>query len=309
MAVRETEKYLPTGGAKGLGQLAEQGKYALVSYLTSPIPKGVPIDYVVFATGGAPATGYTWTFKEIPSGTEPPKIVTDGVAECKPEHVGTLEVQVEIAGSGSPPVKLALKQEIVEPTGHLFTWLDSILAAFGDSDVSLEVLLAFKPYILEAVRDPSLKLPAAFLAAVVYAAANRVNGENRKDALDTAQGPLNNAAPTTADDLYGQALGVCQLLPERLAMVATRPVSPPTPTATYTPWEELPADESAREAKAKAIRAAYLALPAKDKIELYNLLRFPKASIRMCAALLCKLKSRPHRWDGLTAEQLLDANN
>src|SRR6266704_4535428 len=220
MAVRETEKYLPAGGAKGLGQCALQGRYALISYLSSPIPHGLEIEYVLVATEGAPATGYNWTFEEVPSGTEPPNVVKDAVARCTPEHIGTLRVAVEIVGSGSPPVRLNLNQEIIEPRGHLFTLMDELQAAtIGDSEVLLELVHAFKPYILEAMKEPANgKLPMAFLAAVTYAEANRVGAKARREEMEKAERQLNAGTPVTCDDLYVRAMGVCQMLPETIAM-------------------------------------------------------------------------------------------
>jgi hypothetical protein len=309
MAVRETEKYLPAGGAEGLGQCDVDGKYALVSYLSSPVPQGLDIDYVVFATDGAAADTYEWTFKEIPGGLSTLSTTDIGVARYRPKQVGLLEVRVQVLLAGNVLAKHKLTQIVIQPTGHLFTKLDSILAAMiGDPDVTLEVMHAFKPYILETTRPDSAAVPAAFLAAMVYAQVNRVGPAQRSTDLHTAGDCLNDSSATATDGPYLQRLGVCQMLPERLAMVAPRPGAPASPSS-YIAWDDLPAVESARDAKSKTIRAAYCALPSKAKIELYNLLRFPKANVSMCAALLTRLKNRPQRWPALAAADMLTEAN
>ena len=52
-------------------------------------------------------------------------------------------------------------------------------------------------------------------------------------------------------------------------------------------------------------RDAFDALDDDVKIDLLNLLRFPRSNIALCAALLARLRDRPHRWPGLAAAALL----
>ncbi len=47
----------------------------------------------------------------------------------------------------------------------------------------------------------------------------------------------------------------------------------------------------------------YEALTPDNRIDLFNPVRFPKANIEMCAALLARLRERSHRYPGLTADR------
>jgi len=246
MAVRETEKYLPSGGAAGLGQCNETGLYALVSYLTTPIPVGVAIDYVVFATEGASADTYDWTFNEIPSGKITTLQTKVGVASYQPTQQGALEVSVSITVGANVVARLGLTQVVIESGEHLFTLVDVLAAMIGDRDSTLEVCLALKPYILEAVRDPAnARIPTAFLASVVYAESNRVRSSKRAQELEDAARVLNDSLPVSTDELYTPTLGVCQLSPERVAMVAVPPESGAPTTNTYIDWTD-PTNEIGR---------------------------------------------------------------
>src|SRR5205814_5712463 len=202
----------------------------------------------------------------------------------EPQTLSTLDARVEVVAGGSVVAIRKLKQLVIEPTGHLFTLTDTVIAALiGDSDVTLEVLHAFKPYIFDTTRVDYPEIPPAFLAALVYAEANRVGPKKRTADLEAAAEAFNASTSTALSNLAICPLGVCQILQERLAMVAPRATSTNDSRPTYTEWQELSAAERDRPAQVKAIRAAYLNLAPSEKIELYNLLRFPKSSVRMCA--------------------------
>jgi hypothetical protein len=77
----------------------------------------------------------------------------------------------------------------------------------------------------------------------------------------------------------------------------------------YTEWKEKSGDGSNTTQVDTAIWENFNALNDDIKTDIYNLLRFPKSNIKMCAELLSVLKNRSNRWPGIsqgdfTAERL-----
>ncbi len=318
MTVRKTEARIPEGmQASDLGQAFSSGNYSLVSYLTSPIAKGTRIDYAVFAQNNTMADRYEWTFLPLSVPSELEEETTNvGINEYTPENLGELRVVVDVIVGGNTVVTLTLSQIIVERNAELEQYIngvgiiDSALANWvwaaarvGDSQTTRELVNDLKSYIEKAAAQH--EFPLDFLAAIVYKEVSfrpkeyewqRVYlvGESvRSVEIEAIREILSNEEYDNPK-LTKQSIGVCQ-------------ISMPTASMVVFPdlWRELPVESDQRELRRKEIRDNYTDLDSYQKIDLFNILRFPRTNILLCAELLSKLKNRPNRWEGVDNEQLM----
>ncbi len=331
MAVRPTERRLPAGwSAADLGQaeVSPDGRFALVSYLTDPLAEGSLNEYVVFVLDpGAieQAETYEWTVFET---TEEDGVVEadhdtddEGLFSFRPARSGLISVFVSIKDASDTVIHtLALHQIVRPPNQALEALLEGQLvsaALGGHLTTSRELINDLAVYIVEAVNTPSAsafpELPDLFVAAIVYKEAlwrpkepelprsylTNLPELIRPFELEFAAEELNGVPLSTIRVQLDNTLGVCQIQPQTIAMVLEKPGT----GSTYTPWRDKPRDE--RDEVDEQIRADFFALPDEDKIDLYNLLRFPKSNIRACVLLLDRLKRRSNRWPTLGREQFL----
>jgi hypothetical protein len=322
MTVRETEKRIPQGvTVADMGQANANGDYVLVSYLTSPISIGSAIDYVVFATNGAPADEYCWRFLTLPN-----HLVEDhseiGLMSYKPDRLGEMRMTVDVIVQAHTVATLALSHSIVERNQRLEILIDGkifpsgrLMASGGDPQTSREIVNDFVKYVAEVTISTSNKgIHPLVLAAVVYkeslfrpksyniAKPYALGWAVRNYELSLHAEELNDDAFVNIIDHTKNSLGVCQMKPQTAAMVLG-----------LSPWAELPKEISAREKVKRDIYSQYLALPKEKRIDIFNLLRFPKTNISLCARLLERLKNGPRcveaRAPNLTPDELLGDEN
>ncbi len=327
MTIRATESRIPAGfTARDFGEASQVdsgGKtYALVSYLTSPIAQGSTIDYVVFVVGEtpqeAPKYSYRWTVTHLPSETTEVETTTKGVFRYDADISGEVRVRVDVLRDSTVQATLPLNQQIREldpaleallnPTGMLkhINVAPSLGSLGGNPRTSRELVNSFRRYVFDAVGPaPKIDLPARYVAAVLYAEVLRVEKGSllgRDNELDAAAAELNDESSLALGRQSDNALGVAQIAPQTLAMLVG-----PTQATTFTPWTELPGEPDKRAAVRDQILATLdgLANAADVKIDLFNLLRFPKSNINMCARLLRALITRASRWPKMTAATLI----
>ncbi len=327
MTIRPTESRIPAGfTARDFGEASQVdsgGKtYALVSYLTSPIAQGSTIDYVVFVVGEtpqeAPKYSYRWTVTHLPSETTEVETTTKGVFRYDADISGEVRVRVDVLRDSTVQATLPLNQQIREldpaleallnPTGMLkhINVAPSLGSLGGNPRTSRELVNSFRRYVFDAVGPaPKIDLPARYVAAVLYAEVLRVEKGSllgRDNELDAAAAELNDESSLALGRQSDNALGVAQIAPQTLAMLVG-----PTQATTFTPWTELPGEPDKRAAVRDQILATLdgLANAADVKIDLFNLLRFPKSNINMCARLLRTLITRASRWPKMTAATLI----
>ena len=78
-------------------------------------------------------------------------------------------------------------------------------------------------------------------------------------------------------------IGLCQVRPQILAMYVSATAGGATP---MLPLREFPIDEAERATKLAELRTEFIALAPAQKIDLFNLLRFPKSNLRMAMRLI-----------------------
>jgi hypothetical protein len=327
MTVRATESRLPAGfDAADLGEAAVvvgstgSADYALVSYLASPLGTGSTVDYVVFVTNGPDVMAYDWTIEPIGTGDVTINSTEVGTFSYVPQHVGLLQVRVELNLAAGQPVVLSLLQEVrprftgfefLYESGGLGAQLDpsySVAAVGSDPAVTGELANSFRNYILSAAADH--QLPPRLLGAIAYTGISDAPKDQtvgatvwtpgRDQKLEWAADELNGGGGWVTD--IDDPLGVCQLTLPTLATV----VGPAGLGGNaYNTWREKAADGSNASEIDDLLLSDFDALTNDQKIDLFNLARFPRTNIERCAALLAWLRDRPNRWPGLSADQLL----
>jgi hypothetical protein len=342
MAVRSTESKLPLAlpgdpssgdiDVNNLGQAVRDGNYVLVSYLSSPLIQDSRNDWVVFVLKGAAVDQYHWSVTNSDSGDEVRSSNTDaGIFSWTPDSTGEYEISVAIKSGGAVAKTLKLHQTVLsinpgEGLDQLFPFeMQTSAAGFwplnfvlnlikravyaGEWDSTGEVLFELWGYILEAASSTGPQgIPAQLLAALIYQQVLThpkefsitrpiyIGPAVRSTELEWAAEDLNQPDSFRLTTQIDDALGVGQIPPQTAAMLLG-----------YTQWREKPEERKDRKAVDEQIHADFVALPADTKVELFNLLRFPKTNINLAAKLLTRLKSRkdPMRWPQLTQQQLM----
>jgi murein DD-endopeptidase MepM/ murein hydrolase activator NlpD len=327
MHVRLTERRLPDGfSPEELGQSVSSpdGKFILVSYLTTPLRKGSLNEYVVFVIDDIVADKvdkYAWTISADTGDGFRPILIPDeldiGLFSYRPEKVGNFSISVAVLDdSRSILATLDLQQRVIEVNPALESIIagDHLAALGGHPATSRELINDLANYIIEGANG---LVPEQLLAAIAYQEMLwrpkelpwRPEEPEPKPSYLAVLSPLirnvelQMAAAKLNDELIqfpgiqqNNPLGVCQIQPQTIAMV----LSPSNSDKTYIKWLEKPKDSSKRGAIEIQKNKQYKALDTKCKIDLFNLLRFPKTNLRLCALLLNKLKSREGRWPELT---------
>jgi hypothetical protein len=102
----------------------------------------------------------------------------------------------------------------------------------------------------------------------------------RKRHLEQLAAALNEGT-TDFVTLGTQGAGICAIRVLLLAM-----------TLGMIPWTTLPEEPNQRAAAAAQLHQSLAALPEENKIDLFNILRFPKSNITWCGRILENLRNR-----------------
>lgn len=208
-----------------------------------------------------------------------------------------------------PGLKLFFNNEIqvlmgLDVYGKIGTW-------GGHESVSQEFFNLFKNYVLDACYEqPGVSnVPPQFLASLIYLqmlGAPNILSESTSDLGKILSASIfSKQTEEQANILNGNisvggpssGLGVSQLASEFLAMV----LSVPNENRTYTSFEQIPLVLSNPESPANQIeiqktqdriKSGFSSLNLEQKIDLFNLLRFPKSNIFSCAKYLSNLINR-----------------
>jgi hypothetical protein len=334
MAVRNTESRIPGGfdKASDLGEAvySEDNHYALVSYLTAPLrliqnpEKKLQLrnTYVLFVENTDP-TGYKFSVDcylaadeysedpdtRTPSFTTPPVEYESGVFEFDvTETIGTLSlaeisairVNVEILGV-NPSVTLNQYQVLSEPIQYIEDLINGINtnAPMGGSPYTTRLIANnYREYLINEFEKGSI--PVNIGASILYYRVQDLNSgsqarENERDWYRY----LNEGKDI---NLKNAPIGIMQFKPSILAMFLKK-----SNGDLYGSIEQR--GENTSQAKYEQIlwdkfKEDPGLLDPGDRVDLFNLLRFPKSCIRVCNTLL-QLRKEEEAWKDLTKEQLL----
>ena len=297
MTVRKTESRIPANfQATDLGEanVAADGRCALISFVTSPLVVGRENVYVVFVTDAglaAAAQSFEWTFTEN-AGPPDTQTTEQGEFSYRPNSAGEVNLAVRILGAGNTEqATLALAQETVSPNVELETLISDARNRPGpgvsNPDVARELINDHNPYYQDVV----LQTPETgdafkrFVFSLVFDGALRRTAVARKQHLEELANSLNNQSGDFVT-LVGKGAGVSGI---RLALLAMF-------LPAFIAFSELPEPFEQRALADEQLRESLAALDEAKRIDLFNLVRFPKSNINRCAGILEGL--RDHYFPG-----------
>lgn len=313
MPVRKTESRLPAGFT--IDKLSDNFTsvtpgVTLASFLSSPLGARRTQQYVVFVTDAALAAtvhAYEWTFANGGSTTQTTEV---GVTEFTPQDTGPLTVTLNLKDAASTTLKtLTLNQQVVALNAALEEAIDEQERNFPGAahpDTSRELLNDLRPLVNVLLAGSSNELYNKAICCLAYGRALPIPAWRRNIELEDYATLLD----TQSTGFYGatkQGFGVCRTRPQLLAMFLTNPAT----TQPYlNPAIELPSGASRRQKQdyEQAVETAFGALNENDKIDLFNLLRFPKSHFAMAKHIFDSLMTR-YFPSGNIAQQLLDAHD
>ncbi|HEY7089600.1 MAG TPA: hypothetical protein VH518_15995 [Tepidisphaeraceae bacterium] len=287
MAVRLTEKTLPANTtAADLGQAEGDPSAVLISYHSSPVVKERTQTYVVFVLDAGlqgSVASYRWQAGSVTADTE------NGVFEYAHPDEGDARVTVNLLDGGGTVLKsIAMTQTVIPLNAELETMIDApdqTSPTAADPETSRELVNDVRGYIDELVSrtadaEGSLN---KLLFAVAYAEAMLVPPVERASQLERLAGQLAEGDAAAFSDGAVSGIGLCQVRPDALAMYVS---ATPGGTDWMLPRQEMPNDPNARGAVRDALKAALIALDEAKRVDLFNLLRFPKINLKMAMQFL-----------------------
>jgi hypothetical protein len=296
MGVRRIETRLPEGlqpDDLGEAMAATDGRCALVSFLTSPLPAGHENTYVVFVTDSALAgsvQSYEWVIEE--DGAFPSTQKTDvGELTYQPTNAGNITVCARLLDAGDAELE---KIELIQEIGPLNPDVEAMIAAAlgnpGPGASNLEVLREVANDYFAYYQNLPLKVPEPddsfkrFVVSFLFAGTLKNSHDDRRNHLNDLAAAMEDnedALPVVA----AKGVGVCEI---RLSLLAMNfPASAP-----LLAWTELPQPADQNALADELLRQKLAALAEHDRIDLINLARFPKTNILQCARLVEALRDK-----------------
>ena len=304
MPVRKTESRIPLNlQASDLGQavVASDGRCALVSFVTSPVVINRENVWVIFITDAglaAAASSFEWTITET---VGPPRVETSQFGEIShtATHVGALNIAVRVLdGSAAEQATLSMVQEVVPASAQLETMIHDAVnqpgPSIGSSDVLRELINEHNLYYQNVAPQTPESGDAykRFVFSMVYDGASQRNAAQRKQDLDQLAVSLNTATAEFATS-GSKGAGVCAIRPLLLSM--TLP--------DMLPFTLLPQDFNQRSVAVEGLLQTFALLDENKRLDLYNIVRFPKSNITFCGRILEMLRTQ--YFSGTNFEQLL----
>ena len=322
MAIRETERYLPgTLGAADLGEATTAsgtgGLSALVSYLTSPVRTGTLLDYVLFVTGTDAVDECDWVVTNSAGSIAHTVTTTYGTFAWSAPVADTYEVSVTPRGASTmPTLKLTQQAKDIDPglesnaDAHAFVYDDSLRELASD----------LKPYIAKAASDTGPNgIPERLLASVLAieilmrpkggssTAPPRLRHVRDAEIARVAEFIDEYYYWTQTEPLVAEAFFLLPGYREKFARASLGVGQVALATAAMSEgkfaWRD--ADKADREFTRQAIADDFNdKVSYRAKIDIFNLLRFPKTNVAVAARLLANLKNRLHRYPTIKAADL-----
>jgi hypothetical protein len=296
MPVRKTESRIPAGfepADLGEAVVAADGRYALVSFLTSPLAAGHDNTYVLFVTDSALAgaiKSYEWFIEE--DGAFPITLQTEvGEINYQTSNVGNITVTARFLDAGTAELgRITIIQEMGSLNPDLETFISEALNQPGPGashpDVIREVVNNYHTYY----QNVTLKTPEAgdgfvrFIRSFVFDGTLRNAPKDRTMLLDQLAEAIEDNTDAFST-VAAQGAGVCEIRLSLLAMVF------PSASPLFE-WTELPETPDKNAVADEQLRQKLATLSESDKIDLVNVARFPKTNIKQCAQIVEVLRDK-----------------
>jgi hypothetical protein len=300
MAIRKTEGRLPANfQASDLGESVSMinERAVLISFVTAPLGRDRDNRYVVFVTDAGLASAvqsFEWQFVENGGALES-QTTAIGEAVYRPKTLGTLVVTVRLLGAGNAEQgTLTLNQTVIDVNAELETLIAEARNQSGpgasNPAVLRELINDLSPYY-QAVSLQTAEGGEGFqkfLFSLVHDGLLQRPGAVQQQQLNQLAAALNG---TEGDfvTLAAAGTGVCGIRLALLAMTLPQAAGGTTP---ILPWTELPDVPNQRVLADEQLRQSLLALEESRRIDLFNLVRFPKSNITLCGRILEGLRDR-----------------
>jgi hypothetical protein len=293
MPVRKTESRIPLDlQAADLGQavVAADDRCALISFVSSPVVINRENVYVVFITDAglaAVTSSFEWTFAESAGA---PNIETSPLGETThtPTNLGALSISVRVLdGANGEQAKLSMNQDVVPTSAELETLISEADGqpgpSIGSPDVLRELINEHNLYYQNVAPQTAEPGDAfkRFVFSMAYDGASQRKAVERKQDLDQLALALNDATADFAT-LSSKGAGVCGIRPLLLSMTVPNMLD----------WTFLPADANQRAVAVDQLLQALALLEENKRLDLYNIVRFPKSNITFCGRILETLKNK-----------------
>jgi hypothetical protein len=308
LAVRFTESRLPAGfNASDLGQgvvATTNANMMLVSFQATPIARERIQQYFVIVADQAIAAtvaSYEWSVND--AGTAHVIPSTIGKLEYTPVNLGTLTINVRLLNTSNGQVAaLSMQQTVVALNVQLEQLIDQQdnIPAAAHPTTSREIINDLRVYAdgqtVPAIDPRYNKL----LLSLCYSSILGSTQISRNAVMETHCGLFNNHRSLDFLARAESGIGINKIRPQLLAMVLDKPGTPGTP---YIPFTELTGNRANQQTILTGIQSSFNALSEEEKLNLFNLCRFPKTSFRMAKLILDKLRDR--YFSAFTFDQLL----
>jgi hypothetical protein len=300
MGVRKTESRIPANfKPDDLGEkiLSSDERCALISYITSPLVVDRENVYVVFVTDIAlidKVFSFEWTFTEN-DGVPNTEVTEHGEISYRPKSLGNINLVVRVLDSNNNAlVKLSLNQQVISLNPELESLIasaqDKPYPAIFNPSVSRELINDYNFYY-QTVGLQTAENESAFkrlLFSLVYDGALQDNVLHRTQYLEKLATTINNQESDFAL-IVAKGLGVCNVRLALLAMTLPKKIGDPNPLLN---WTELPESSLKHTFADEKLRQSLADLDQTVKIDLFNLVRFPKSNIAQCGRILEVLRNR-----------------
>lgn len=300
MSVRKTESRIPGGftsddlGFKAVS--ATSANVILVSYLSSPIAARRIQNYVVFVTDAALAAtvnSYDWSFT---NGAVVNQTTSIGIAEFTPQNTGSLGITVNLQNAANTTLHtVTLTLQVISLNEALELKIEQEENNFpvaGSPETSRELVNDIRPYVNVLLPIASDEIYNKALCSMAYARTLQA-AQIRRNLLNENLAGILNTQPA---NFYSQAkdgFGICKTMPQLLAMFVDNPASAGNKYLDIVALElAAGANQAARTSNAAAIETAFNALSDDVKVDLFNLLRFPKSHVAMAKKIFDGLEAR-----------------
>ena len=292
MPIRKTESRIPASfQAADLGQAISNtgGTCSLISFASSPLVRDRTYQYVVFATDNAlgnSVNSFSWTITPqsgIAQTTDTP--VSEFIYLA--DEPGPLQVNVRLLGAGNNELEtLTLQQEVVDPSEELEDLIDEAIddpgPGMANPEALRELINEHNTYYRNVL--PENPEPEAGYKQMVFNMAFegviKRNPQERRRHLTQLAASLNEGT-TDFVTLGTQGAGVCAV---RMLMLAM--------TLGMIPWTTLPEEPNQRASAAAELYRSLASLPEENRIDLFNIARFPKSNIVWCGRILENLRNQ-----------------
>jgi len=292
MPIRKTESRIPASfQADDLGQATSSasGSCMLISCASSPLVQNRTYQYVVFAVDNAVGNlveSVSWT---ITPQSGVPEVTNSSVSELfyLANELGPLQVNVRLLDAADQELEsLTLQQEVVEPSEELEDLIDEAIddpgAGMANPEALRELINEHNSYYRNVL--PENPEPEGGYKQLVFNMAfegviKRKPQERRRHLAQMASAL--NEGTTDFVTLGTQGAGVCGIRMVLLAM-----------TLGMIPWTTLPEEPNQRASAAVELDRSLATLTEENRIDLFNIARFPKSNIKWCGRILENLRNQ-----------------